>query len=198
VTYSIQGGSVADEIEAIVRKNISGVCDSFVLSTVCAALKDNGFIEVAGQNLSCVRAIHRASERICPEVIKKDLRFQAYLAERIMAASVRPQRHWLIEELENLDSCVDRCNIFKHAITPKTSLLTLLWGIPALFADVALGVRFNYLRKFTALGKLDKLLEEHVNSEKIDCRVIFEELLAGNDGVPARYRQGVEEALNRY
>jgi len=189
---------MADEIEVIVRKNISGVCDSFVLSTVCTALKDNGFVEAAGQNLSCVRAIHRASERICPEVIKTDLRFQRYLAERIMAASVRPQRHWLIEELENLDSCVDRCNILKQAITPKTSLLTLAWGIPALFADVALGIRVNFFRQFTAHGKLDRLLEEHVNSEKIDERVIFEELLSGNDGVPARYRQGVEEALRTY
>lgn len=189
---------MANEIEAIVRRNISGVCDSFVLNTVCAALQDNGFIEAAGQNLSCVRAIHRASERICPEAIKKDVRFQEYLAERITVASVRPQRQWLIEELENLDSCVDRGNVFKHAITPKTSLLTLLWGIPVLFADVALGIKFDYFHKFTAHGKLDKLLEEHVNSEKIDVRVIFEELLVGNGGVPERYRQGVEEAVKRY
>ncbi len=41
-----------NEIEAIIRKNISGVCDSYVLGTVCVALKDNDFIEAAGQNLS--------------------------------------------------------------------------------------------------------------------------------------------------
>ncbi|MBN3832305.1 hypothetical protein [Burkholderia sp. Ac-20344] len=189
---------MANEIESIVTRNISGVCDSFVLNTVCVALQDNGYIEAAGQNLSCVRAIHRASERICPEVIKKDLRFQEYLAERIMVSSVRPQRQWLIEQLENLDSCVDRGNVFKHAITPQTSLLTLLWGIPVIFANVALGIKVSYFHKFTAHGKLDKLLEEHVNSEKIDRRVIFEELLAGNGGVPARYRQRVEEAWKRY
>ncbi|WP_157642126.1 hypothetical protein [Burkholderia ubonensis] len=197
MAYSMLGGEMTDEIEAIVRKNISGVCDSFVLNTVCVALQDNGFIEAAGQNLSSVQAIHRASERICPEIIKKDLRFQDFLVERIMVASVRPQRHWLIEALGNLDSCVDRGNILKHAITPKTSLLTLIWGIPVLLADVALGIRPDYIRKFTAHGKLDKLLQEHVNPEKINVRVIFEELLVGNDGVPAKYRQGVEEALNR-
>ena len=186
------------EIEAIVRKNISGVCDSFVLSTVCVALQDNGFIEAAGQNLSSVRAIHRASEKICPEIIKKDLRFQDFIVDRIMVASVRPQRHWLIEALGNLDSCVDRGNIFKHAITPQTSLLTLAWGIPMLFADVALGIKSSYFRKFTAHGKFDRLVEGHVNAETIDARVILEELLTGNDGAPAKYRQGLEEALKRY
>ncbi|WP_155630573.1 hypothetical protein [Burkholderia cepacia] len=189
---------MTDEIEAIVRKNIAGVCDSFVLNTVCVALQDNGFIEAAGQNLFSIRAIHRASERICPDVIKKDSKFQDFLVDRIMVSSVRPQRHWLIEALENLGSCVDRGNIFKHAITPKTSLLSLIWGIPILFADAALGVKSDYFRKFTAHGKFDKLLQEHVNPEKINVRVIFEELLVGNDGVPAKYRQGIEEALKRY
>ncbi|WP_431820832.1 hypothetical protein [Burkholderia sp. F1] len=178
---------MTDELATIVKENISGLCDSYVLHLACVAT-DNGFIEMARQKPSCIRAVHRASDLVCPAAVRNNASFLDYLISRIRRSANMPTRQYFVEELRRLESCVTREHIFALATLPKPSLMILM-GAPLLFLGSALG--------FDTRSRYAKFVQDNVNAGTIDERVVYAEILEGLSGedIPLNYRQGIADAL---
>ncbi|KVP49139.1 hypothetical protein [Burkholderia ubonensis] len=178
---------MTDGLTTIVKENISGICDSYVLHLACVAT-DNGFIEIARQKPSCIRAVHRASDLVCPATVRNDASFVDYLTSRIKRSATMPTRQYLVEALRRLESCVTREHVFALATLPKPSLM-LLMGAPWLFLGSALG--------FDTRSRYARFVQDNVNAGTIDEHVVYTEILKGlsGDDVPLNYRNGIAEAL---
>ncbi|KVA13198.1 hypothetical protein [Burkholderia ubonensis] len=178
---------MTDELATIVKENIAGICDSYVLHLACAAT-DNGFIEMARQKPSRIRVVHRASDLVCPAAVRNDASFVDYLISRVKRSATMPTRQYLVEALRRLESCVTREHIFALATLPKPSLM-LLAGAPWVFLGSALG--------FDTRSRYASFVQDNVNAGTIDGHVVYTEILDGLSGedIPLNYRQGIVEAL---
>ncbi|AOI71898.1 hypothetical protein [Burkholderia ubonensis] len=178
---------MTDELATIVKENIAGICDSYVLHLACAAT-DNGFIEMARQKPSCIRVVHRASDLVCPAAVRNDASFVDYLISRVKRSATMPTRQYLVEALRRLELCVTREHIFALATLPKPSLM-LLAGAPWVFLGSALG--------FDTRSRYARFVQDNVNAGTIDGHVVYTEILDGLSGedIPLNYRQGIVEAL---
>lgn len=175
-----------DELETIVRRHIAGLCDSYVLHLACLAT-DNDFIEMARQRPACIQAVHKASERVCPDAVRNDSAFFDHLIFGIKRSVNMPARQYLVDELRNLESCLNREHVFALATLPKTSWLSL-----ARLPFMMLG---GYIRLDTR-SRYAKFVQDKIDARTIDANAALSEILNGlaGDDVPARYREGIAKA----
>jgi hypothetical protein len=174
---------ISDELKRIVRENIAGICDSYILHLACLAT-DNDFIEIAGHDRTAIRALHRASDLVCPEAAKHDEAFVEYVVAGIRMSMEMPTREYYIDAFWHIDSFLKRDDIFRFTTLEKTSLKRTLWTLAKLFLG------------FNVTSPVHRFLQKHVNPQTIDEHVALTALsegLAGAD-IPQRYPDGIAAA----
>lgn len=167
------------DVEEVVRRNISGVCDSHVLHIISKAT-DTDFISLAGQRYAYIKEIHRISEIVCPSSVKNSSGLLDYLV-----GCIRKYRY-SSDLISGLDDELNRDYSFSVATLPPPSILRILAS--------AVGTLFG----INMLCRYYKFCRDNINESTIDSEIILKEALKSFSGsdIPPRYIAGLEAALN--